>query len=103
MTFGYIPKNTHIRHNFPKEHCIVARRISGNLLENRLSTAFIKEEYVAITDRHISVLLVKVGTAREIKLSTLLKSFVCLIGFPPRQGVLCLCYTKTEYFNIRDL
>ena len=30
MTYGYLTKNTRIRHNLPKEHHIDARCISGN-------------------------------------------------------------------------
>lgn len=30
LTYGYITKNTRIRHGLPKEHCIDARCISGN-------------------------------------------------------------------------
>lgn len=30
LTYGYITKNTRIKHNLPKDHCIDARCISGN-------------------------------------------------------------------------
>ena len=39
-TYGYITKNTRIKNNLPKEHCIDARCISGNPLAKPLGYVF---------------------------------------------------------------
>lgn len=44
MTFGYLTKNTRIRHNLPKEHCIDARCISGHPLAESPEEMFLSRK-----------------------------------------------------------
>ncbi len=43
MTFGYITKNTRIRNNLPKEHCVDARCISGNPIAKSSDSIYIQK------------------------------------------------------------
>ena len=44
LTYGYITKNTRIRNNLPKEHCVDARCISGNPLSKPLGYVFYQKK-----------------------------------------------------------
>lgn len=40
ITYGYITKNTRIKHDLPKEHCVDALCISGNPTSERIDTRY---------------------------------------------------------------
>ena len=67
MTFGYLTKNTRIRHHLPKEHYIDARCISGHPEAIPSNEAFYQKRFAAITARYIRTLSLKVVSENEIR------------------------------------
>lgn len=67
MTFGYLTKNTRIRHYLPKEHYIDARCISGHPEAIPSNEAFYQKRFAAITARYIRTLSLKVVSENEIR------------------------------------
>lgn len=53
ITYGYITKNTRIKHHLPKEHYVDARCISGNPLAKPLGYYFYQKKYADITGKSI--------------------------------------------------
>lgn len=65
MTYGYVTKNTRIRHGLEKTHCVDARCISGNPLAVSDGTVYLQKK-VRCHNRQIHKLTVQKGGYRKL-------------------------------------
>lgn len=104
MTFGYITKNTRVKYNLPKEHCIDARCISGNPTVEHLGVYYYYQK-VRCHNRQIhKVKIYKYGVRRNNQAQYEVKGFR-IFDRVKYQGKLYYIFGRRNsgYFNIRNL
>lgn len=104
MTFGYITKNTRIKHSLPKEHYTDTRCISGNPLAKPLGYYFYQKK-VRFYNRQIHKCSIgKNGYRKRNQAEYIVKDFR-LFDKAAYQGKEYFIFgrRKTGFFDIRDL
>ena len=104
MTYGYITKDTRIRHGLPKEHCIDARCISGHPEAEPSGEVFFQKK-VRCHNRQIhKAKTYKGGVRKRNQTSYLVKSFR-LFDKVEYNGEECFIFGRRSsgYFDIRML
>ena len=104
MTYGYLTKNTRIRHNLPKEHHIDARCISGNPDAVSDGTYYYQKK-VRCHNRQIHKQTILKGSIRKSNQAEYLVKGYRLFDKVqiPRQGVLHFRKTKNRIFWYPDI
>lgn len=104
MTYGYITKNTRVKHNLPKEHYIDARCISGNPNAKPLGYYFYQKK-VRCHNRQIHKANILKGGKKKLNQAPYLVKGFRLFDKVEYDGQVCFIFGRraSGYFDIRKL
>ena len=104
LTYGYITKNTRIRHGLPKEHTVDARCISGNPLAKPTDTVYTLK-FVRRNNRQLHKATIrKDGVRQSNKAPRFVKGYQ-LFDKVRNEGQECFVFGRRAngYFDLRTL
>lgn len=104
LTYGYITKNTRIKYNLPKTHCIDAKCISGHPDAEPLDCYYYQKK-VRCHNRQIhKANILKGGTKKKNQAPYLVHGY-CLFDKVLYEGIECFIFGRrsTGYFDLRLL
>ena len=104
MTYGYITKDTRIKHNLPKDHYIDARCISGNPNAEPLGYYFYQKK-VRCHNRQIHKSNILKGGKKKLNQASYLVKGFRLFDKVEFEGQICFIFARRSsgYFDIRKL
>lgn len=104
MTYGYITKDTRIKHNLPKEHYVDARCISGNPNAEPLGYYFYQKK-VRCHNRQIHKANILKGGKKKLNQAPYLVKGFRLFDKVEYDGHVCFIFGRRSsgYFDIRKL